>query len=99
MNGGKSLLAQQAYVKVVRKMTMTGQQTVEEERVITLYEDKITTRHREFPIADVLDISYRAVGRSGGMLYLHTRSGVFSYVVKTPVADFIDHFKAVRKIN
>lgn len=60
-----------------------------------LYGDKIVTRYREFPIQEVFDMSYRKLGGEGGILYLHTKQGVYSYMVKAEPADFIEAFKNV----
>ncbi|GAA0607308.1 hypothetical protein GCM10009001_25760 [Virgibacillus siamensis] len=87
------LLAEQPYIKVTRVVNSIEQKDVEEERVLYLYDETLVTEHRQFPIQDILDISYRTVGSSGGLLYLHTIKGVFSYTVKTSPEAFIRAFK------
>ncbi|MHA6250536.1 hypothetical protein [Oceanobacillus sp. CAU 1775] len=87
------LLAQQPYVKVVREVDSLKQVDTEQERTMFLYEDRVVTKYREFPIEQVIDISYRFIGKEGGFLYLHTNRGVFSYIVKVSPEAFVNIFK------
>lgn len=87
------LIAVQPYIKVKREVNSIAQRNIEDERNLYLYSDKIVTKHRTFEIQDVLDISYRTIGGEGGLLYLHTIGGLYSYTVKTSPQEFIDAFK------
>lgn len=87
------LIAEQQYVKVQREVNSIEQKNIEYERVLYLYNDKIVTQHREFPIEEVLDISYRTFGKDGGLLYLHTVGGLFTYTVKESPQKFIAAFE------
>ncbi|PAV31644.1 hypothetical protein CIL05_03020 [Virgibacillus profundi] len=87
------LLAEQPYIKVQREVNSIEQINIEHQRMIYLYDEKIVTQNREFPIEDVMDISYRFIGASGGLLYLHTSKGVFSYTVKTSPEQFVKVYK------
>lgn len=91
-----NLIASHPYIKVVREVTSLEQKDTEEERRMYLYDEKIVTKHREFPIDDVLDMSYRFVGTESGMLYLHTLKGVYSYIVKSSPQEFVEIFKDFR---
>lgn len=86
-------IARQRYVKVQRKVDSIEQRDIEQERFIYLYPDSVVTEYRSFPIQDVLDMSYRKIAGEGGLLYLHTAGGVFSYTVKTSPADFVQAFR------
>ncbi|GIO24617.1 hypothetical protein [Oceanobacillus sp. J11TS1] len=86
------LIAKQPYVKIVRQVSALEQKDIEEQRHMYLYEDKIVTRYREFPIEDVMDISYRFSGNKG-MLYLHTLKGVYAYIIKSSPEQFMNAFK------
>lgn len=88
-----SIIAKQPYIKVLREVTSLEQIDIRDERVLYLYADKIVTQHREFPIEEVLDISYRQMGPEGGLLYLHMNSSVFSYIVQTDADRFIEAVK------
>lgn len=86
-------IARQPYYKIVRQLSSIKQEDIKEMREITLYTDRITTRHREFSLDEVLDMSYRNFGKKGGLLYLHTLRGVFSYHVDESPEEFIRIFK------
>lgn len=87
-------LATLPYYKVEREINSIQQKNVEYERTLYLYEDKLITKHREFPLETVFDMSYREL-KSGeeGTLFVHTSQGVFTYIVKSDPAEFIESFK------
>lgn len=87
------LLAEQPYIKMDRQLDGLQQKDVELKRTLYLYDEKVVSQYRVFPIEDVTDISFKEVGPSGGMLYVHTKQGVFSYIVKSSPMDFVDVFK------
>ena len=91
------LLAVQPYIKVHREINHLEQITFEQERTIKLYNDKIVTHHREFDLTKVLDISYKGIDDEGGLLYLHTSGGLYSYMVKTSPQKFIESFKEYKQ--
>jgi hypothetical protein len=88
------IVAEQEYVKVERKVDSIKQVDIEDRRYLRLYQNKITSKHREFPIQEVLDISFREVGSKGaGLLYLHTIRGVYTYTVKSSPMNFIEFYQ------
>lgn len=89
-------IAQQSYYKIHREVTRTEQTMVVDDRSMYLYEHKIMTQYREFPIEDVLDMSYRKMGVEGGFLYLHTLQGVYPYTVRADPSEFINTFKELK---
>lgn len=86
-------VAVQPYYKINRVVDGIEQRTEEQGRKMFLYEDRIVTKYREFPIKQVFDLSYRPMGDGGGFLYLHTQQGVYSYTVKDDPGSFISAFK------
>lgn len=88
------LIAQHPYIKIERKVTNLEQFEIEHNRIIYLYNDKVVTHHREFPIKDVMDFSYRKIANQGGILYLHTVQGVYTYIVKYSPEAFITAYRA-----
>ncbi|WP_444685037.1 hypothetical protein [Alkalicoccus luteus] len=90
-------LASHPYYKVEREVTSIDQQNVEYERVMHLYEDKLVTHRREFPAEIIFDMSFRELGESEALLYVHTSRGVFSYQVKQDPTNFIEAFKQLEK--
>lgn len=91
------LIAQHEYIKLERQVTGLEQNQIEHNRIIYLYEDRVVTAYREFPINIVTDISYKAIANDGGLLYLHTMRGVFMYQVKQSPERFIEAYKAFFK--
>ena len=92
-----SLIAQHPYIKIERKVTSFEQFEIEHDRIIYLYNDKVVTQYREFPIKVVMDFSYREIANQGGILYLHTLQGVYTYIVKSSPIDFITAYRAYFK--
>ncbi|MUV37604.1 hypothetical protein JNUCC1_01410 [Lentibacillus sp. JNUCC-1] len=85
------------YYKVEQEISATGLSKWEDKRYLRLYPTVLETKHRQFPTKDILDLSYRAMDGEAGMLYLHTSSGMFTYLVKTSPHKFIE--KALRYIG
>ncbi|EHB67014.1 MULTISPECIES: hypothetical protein [Paenibacillus] len=86
-------IAVQPYYKINRVVDGIEQRTEEQRRKMYLYEDRIVTKYRVFPLGQVFDLSYRTIGGEGGFLYLHTQQGVYSYTVKEDPRTFIEAFK------
>ncbi|ULO05642.1 hypothetical protein H1230_21550 [Paenibacillus sp. 19GGS1-52] len=87
------VIAELPYYKVERAMTSFAQETLVHQRVMYLYETKIVSSYREFPILEVYDMSFRNIGEDHGILYLHTKQGVYPFTVKTVPTNFIQAFK------
>jgi hypothetical protein len=87
------VMAEQPYYKIERSMSPSGPTRVVDHRRLRLYATKITTRHREFPLHEVYDMSYRRIGPEEGLLYLHTRQGVYPFQVNADPSAFIEAFK------
>ncbi|MFC3772902.1 hypothetical protein [Paenibacillus sp. GCM10012303] len=88
-------IAIQPYYKIERRVTSFEQVTVKEDRFMYLFEKKIVTETHDFPIKNVFDLSYKRIGKEGGLFYLHTLQGVYSYTVAGDPQSFIDAFKAL----
>jgi len=88
------LIAKHPYIKIERKVTRIGQYEIEHSRCIYLYNDRVVTQNREFPMNDVMDFSYRKIINHGGILYLHTIQGIYTYIVKSSPEDFIKAYKS-----
>ena len=57
---------------------------------------EIVSAERQFKFQNVYDISHKPFSFGGGMLYLHTNQGVFSYNIKDNPAYFIEAFKTLK---
>ncbi|MBH5317630.1 hypothetical protein I6N90_07420 [Paenibacillus sp. GSMTC-2017] len=86
-------IAVQPYYKVERKLNGLEMKTIRDDRIMYLYANKIVTAHREFEIEDVHDLSFRQMGGDEGILYLHTKQGVFSYTLQGDTTAFIQSFR------
>ncbi|PKG23018.1 hypothetical protein [Niallia nealsonii] len=70
------------YYVITRKIEFTEQRIIEEEKKIILYDDKIMADNRIFYLHTVSDVSFKRTTNEYDMLYLHTLSGVFSFLIK-----------------
>ncbi|SET21647.1 hypothetical protein SAMN05216389_10717 [Oceanobacillus limi] len=89
----QEIIAEQTYYKMERRISSVDQIDIEHERTLYLYNDRIISKHREFSIQEIMDVSYRKLGQEGGLLYLHTKRGVFSYTVKSSPDNFVERCK------
>ena len=74
------LLCSHAYLIVTRKILNNEQIFEETEEFIKIFEDKLTTATEQFKLRDILDMSYKNSSGKNGFLYLHTTSGVYTYI-------------------
>lgn len=82
-------LAKHSYIKVIREITKLEKKETKENRELVLYETKLTTKHREFLIEELIKVAYRKIGEEGGLIIIHTERGLFSYTVEEIDEDFI----------
>lgn len=87
-------IMKQAYSKVIREMKSLTQTKTTETRYLCLYENKITSKYREFPIHEMLDLSFKKMQDGEGILFLHTNHGVYSYHVLSSPSAFIETCKS-----
>lgn len=92
------IISVQPYYKVERIVTSMNQDSVVHQRKLVLYPSKITSAYREFHISEVYDISYKHMGEDQGVLYLHTKQGVFPFLVATEPDDFICEFRKLNEV-
>lgn len=83
------VIASHPYIKVVREVTGLEKTETTDKRELKLYQTKLTTRHREFNIEDLIDVATRKIGEEGGLIFIHTTSGLFSYTVEEIDKTFI----------
>ena len=86
----------QRCIEVKQEIGMLEKRIVETSFELSLYEDRIQTKHDYYPIESVFDISYRFPSNKKdtlGFLYLHTSQGVSTYKIKTPPDELIKEFK------
>ncbi len=61
---------------------------------LSLYYYKIVTEARTFELEIISDISFKPFSTNGGLLYLHTNEGVFTYILENDPQTFM---KAVKE--
>lgn len=93
------MLCSQIYLTVHRKIENNEQKYEENEELIRIYEDKLTTASDYFQLKDILDISFRNFSATKGFLYLHTTRGVYSYVTDNEPNQLIKIFKELKRQN
>lgn len=83
------VIASHPYIKVIREVTGLEKTETKDKRELQLYQTKLTTRHREFKIEELIDVATRQIGEDGGLIFIHTISGLFSYTVEEIDETFI----------
>lgn len=82
-------VAKQVYIKVIREMGSVTKREEKEERMLYLFEDHIRTKFHTFPLDEIMSISFKRMTGEGGILYIHTTHGVYSYQVLSNPEAFI----------
>jgi hypothetical protein len=81
---------------VTRKISNNEQLFEENEELIKIYEDKLTTATEHFKLSDILDMSYKNFSGKNGFLYLHTTSGVYSYITSNQPDELIKIYRELK---
>jgi len=91
------VLAKHRYITFRREIDHFNFKQVnhEEPHDVVLYEDKIETHEKAYPIRNIFDLSYKMLSAEYGFFYLHTSSGVVSLHIKEPPDEFIKEFRKV----
>lgn len=84
------IIAEHDYIKVNRKVVGLKKVQQTDYRRLTLYEDCLTTKHRTFLLTDIINISARLIGGDGGLILIHTSSGMYSYTTEKIDKKFIE---------
>lgn len=83
----------QYYTRVEVEVNGLEKKKYKQVQTMYLYTDRIETANDTFPIENVLDVSFRKIGGEGGLLYLHTNKGLYTYTVEASPEWFIRTFK------
>lgn len=89
------MIFSQSYTRISRKVVGNKQTFNRQDEEIKLFEDKVITASHQFPIEDVWDISFKRMSGQG-FLYLHTTSGVYSFVTEYDPCSFIEAYKKLK---
>ena len=89
----ESVIATLPYYKVERNVDKLSICTVVHEHEMHLCDTCLRTAHKEIPIDNLFDISYRRMRGADGMLYLHTDQGIVSFTLKVDPCAFIEAYQ------
>lgn len=85
------------YVEIEREIDFYYQQQhIEKQFELQLNIESISSARHKFELQHVYDVSYKPFSFGGGILYLHTNQGVFSYNIKEDPCYFIQLFKKLK---
>ncbi|WP_240793429.1 hypothetical protein [Psychrobacillus vulpis] len=88
------------YIEIERQIDFYYQmQQIEKHFELLLNMDGIMSARHQFELGHVHDISHKPFSFGGGILYLHTNQGVFSYKIQDNPSLFIDAFKTLKEKN
>lgn len=88
------------YIEIERKIDFYYQmQQIENQYELQLNMEGIITAQHRFELRHVHDISHKSFSFGGGILYLHTNQGVFSYKIEDNPTPFIHAFKTLKAEN
>jgi hypothetical protein len=90
------VLCSHIYLTVKRRIKNNEQIFEENEEIIKVFEDRITTASEDFKLHDILDISFKNMSGKKGFLYLHTTSGVYSYITNIEPVRLIEVYKELK---
>lgn len=95
-NSADQLIHSISYVSIQRVVDRLEQTYLKSFHSIHLFQDRITTSQRTFPLEHVFDLSYRPFSGQTGLFYLHTHEGVFTFEVVDNPDRFIKLFKEIQ---
>ena len=85
------------YIEVERQIDFFYQMKQVEKRFeLQLTMDGIITERHKFRLQHVYDVSHKPFSFGGGLLYLHTNQGVFSFQIQESPLHFIQGFKSLK---
>jgi hypothetical protein len=87
------------YIKVNRTIKNNSQIFSENEEFIKIYKDRVTTATEDFDLKDILDISFKYMSGTKGILYLHTTRGLYAFVTNIPPTRLIQIFRELKNSN
>ncbi|PIC68112.1 hypothetical protein CSV71_11740 [Sporosarcina sp. P21c] len=95
-NSDDQLILSLRYISIQRVVDHLEQTFQKSTHTICLFQDRITTSQRTFPLQHVFDLSYRPFSGQTGLFYLHTNEGVFTFEIEEEPEHFISLFKQIQ---
>lgn len=85
------------YIEIERQIDFYFQmKQVEKQFELQLTMEGIITERHKFKLQHVYDVSHKPFSFGGGLLYLHTNQGVFSFQIQENPSNFIQGFKSLK---
>ncbi|MEI4770227.1 hypothetical protein WAX74_11335 [Psychrobacillus sp. FJAT-51614] len=85
------------YIEIERQIDFYFQQKqIELQYELHLSMEGIKSARHQFELQHVHDVSHKSFSFGGGILYLHTNQGVFSYKIQEDPNPFIQTFKSLK---
>lgn len=95
-NSSEQQIQSLSYISIQRVVDRLEQTYRKTFHSISLFQDRITTSQRTFPLENVFDLSYRPFSGETGLFYLHTHEGVFTFEIIDEPEQFIEDFKRIQ---
>ncbi|WP_088006707.1 hypothetical protein [Indiicoccus explosivorum] len=89
-------VASVTYTEIRREVGREEVEITRQERLLLLFEDKVSSPEIQFPLNDVWDVSAKRFSDESGLLYLHTNSGTFTYKIPGSPRQFIQAFRRLK---
>ena len=89
-------IVKQPYIKVIREVGSVGKIEYADHRELYLYPDKLVSAYHTFSIDEVLDLSFKDIKGEGGLLFVHTDHGVYSYTLESSPEQLLKSFEKVK---
>lgn len=87
------MIVSQPIIQRKRIIQNNQQHYLEEHLSLELYENQVRTPNENIPIEHLHDVSHRILSESEGFLYLHTNSGVRTFLVNQSPEEWIVEVK------
>ena len=85
------------YIEIERQIDFYFQmKQIEKQFELQLTMDGIISERHKFKLQHVYDVSHKPFSFGGGLLYLHTNQGVFSFQIQENPLNFIQGFKSLK---
>ncbi|ARF15006.1 MULTISPECIES: hypothetical protein [Sporosarcina] len=95
-NSSDQLILSLSYISIHRVVDRIEQTHQKSYHTMCLFQDRITTSERSFPLKHVFDVSYRPFSGHTGLFYLHTNEGVFTFEIEEEPEQFISLYKQIQ---
>ncbi|TGB05344.1 hypothetical protein [Halobacillus salinus] len=83
------MISSQPIIQKKRTIENNRQHYIEEHLSLQLYEHIVRTPSEDIPLQNLFDVSHRTLSGDQGFLYLHTNSGVRTFLVNQSPEEWV----------